>query len=331
MVRGHGLPAQTLSRYQRPLRGEYGGVNWSSPQARGLVAWFPLDGFANKPQLEVLKNQRSSQLGASVVNKFDPMLGVVQQGNGNGSGSSTISAIQFPGASYTKVSTYVALGQTWGYSFWWRSRFPASGINEYLLSYNGPTSPWPGTAISFDTSNQLACNTNNSSLGDQGKKSTMNPMDGKWHHCLFTQTPSGNPATASSHNVYYIDGKVDSIHLNGAAQAGDPGSVNMYFNGNDTGIDATWSGWLTDFRIYAGNWLKSEASPGGTNLGLAQHLYRLPTRWDLYRTSSTMGMRTTAAEAALTGTALSGFTESDVVAGGDTIVITLNGTTWIPN
>jgi hypothetical protein len=267
----------------------------------------------------------------AAVNKFDPMLGVVQQGAGDGAGSTAVTAIKFPGDTYIKAGTYASLGLTWGYSFWWRSRFPASGINEYLWSFNGATSPWPGTAISFDTSNQLACNTQNPSLGDQGKKSTMNPMDGKWHHCLFTQTPSGNPATASSHNVYYIDGKVDSIHLNGCSQAGDPGSVSAYFNGNESGGDAAWSGSVTDFRLYAGNWLKSEASPGGANLGFAQHLFRLPTRWDLYRTSSTMGMRTSAVEAALTGTALSGFTETDVVACGDTIVITLSGDTWIPS
>lgn len=317
----HGLRSPETQMLRRPSRRETLGINWQSPQAVGLVAWWPLWGAAEGLEVEMTRGLKATIFGSALQPSYDRQFGSIAQGGGDGNGAGTARVIRIPNKDYFKPGLIAGRGEAWAHSFWFKTLSNASAaLDQVIWSYNTGTNPWPGNAITLDTSNQLACNTESAMLGDAGVKSTMNPFDQKWHHCLFVQIPSGVPTTYSSTNIYYIDG-VQDTSSSACAQCGDPGTRDAFFMGDEVGSPPL-GGWMTDFRTYAG--LK--------DLSFARMLFKEQTRWDLYVTSSMFVPKTAASgsSAALSGTAVGGISETDIIAGGKTIVITLTGDTFIP-
>lgn len=98
-------------------------------------------------------------------------------------------------------------------------------------------------------------------------------------------------------------------------------------------FEATGSGGTVTFKVYQDG-VQQDSNKTDTNgarivaagrTGLCS--WNATTRFDNYAVDDA----TASVSADLTGTALAAFTETDVVTGSDTIVITLTGDTWIPN
>ena len=282
---GHMISGRRPGIGRRPHAHETIGINWSCLSARGLQACFPLNAPAGTPQVEMVTGLRSSIFNAAPLHAADPRFGLIAMGGGNTSGSGTDRVYRFAHQDRLHPGGAAMVGKPWAASFWFKTNSTSHTPNEYYMqwTFNGGT--FPGIALSFDTSNQLAFNTNGTTLGDAGYKTTMNPFDTKWHHVLFVQVPSGNPNTFDSSSAYFVDGALDSTNINGtnqpAVHATTPGD--LFFLGDDQ-ADAAANGALTDFRIYKLPAHFTEANVGTDALSFARHLYNEATRWELYLT-----------------------------------------------
>jgi len=277
-------PGLTFSTGNRPTQGQFVQLNTQSIQYDGLVAYWPAWEGASASLVDL-----KAGLTMPVYNSAPPiqtdsaMFGTYPLGGGDGAGGGTNRGYRLPFADVGPINFGVDIPgsvSNWGASFWFRTTVTAAGGNDtYLMSFStAGSSPWPGMALSLDTGDDLAFNTNDNALVDAGFKATRAGMyDLGWHHCLFIQIPSATPNSYSATNIYYIDGTLDASN-SGCANLGDVSSPNGFFLlANDQG-DPPADGAISEWRFYknSGNFAN-----GTTRLALAQSLFNTGTRWEM--------------------------------------------------
>lgn len=273
LARHYGLTDTFL---KRPSRLNFTGPNQDSPQSQNLVCAFPM---WEPPGVACYDFAGTTIVGQpfNVLNGYDQDFGDVYIGDGKGSGGTTDGSrgYKFTNAEirpYVDFGLPAATPRPFSLSFWFRSLTAPPGTDMYLISFDDPLSSpvaFSGFAVSLDTSNQMACNTGNTTRPDVGFKTVFNPYDGKWHHFLFTHFPI--VGASLSHNTYYIDGQFDSQRL--TCEAIGPCANNMYIGVDDDGLSQQFGGAFCDFRIYSAELTLTDA----------KNMYNPDTRWELYK------------------------------------------------
>jgi hypothetical protein len=268
--------AQTVNPANRPSAAQFGGINTSSMQYNGLVAWFPIWEAQGSPIVDLMLGLQGAIYATAPTIQSDAKFGNHAVGGGNGQGGGTNRAYRVPRDSRIDMGGLLQPGVPWAISFWFRTLYTNNpGTDSVLLGFGNTNRPWSGLFISLDTGNDIAVNTNGTTLPDAGfKTSNSGLFDRQWHHILFVQTPSVTNNTYTATNTYYVDGVLDGTY-NGCVNIG-PTNNDLFFLGTNQD-DPPGDVAITDVRFYRGGTLGS---------ALAQALYAEDTRWELYRTSS---------------------------------------------
>jgi hypothetical protein len=265
----------SISQGKRPAANQLVAMNTSSIQwTRGLVACYPMWEAQGGP----IKDYGPNALADGVVYTNAPTvtndatMGNHPVGGGNGAGGGTLRAYRIPWSSTLQMLGEGMSGHNWAISFWFRSLVTNNpGSDSVIYSFCNTTTPFSGIAGSMDTSQQVACNTNGSTLIDAGIKATKNVFtDLAWHHFLFTQTPSASNNSFSASNKYFVDGAADTTSTGGVNSGAT--TQDCYLLGNNQG-DAPGDCAICDLRFYKDSTF---------DLTLAQSLYNQATRWELY-------------------------------------------------
>lgn len=278
-------PGLVFSTGNRPTQAAFRQLNTTSIQYDGLVAYWPLWEAFNTSVVDLkLGLTMPVYLTAPPIQTDSAMFGTYPLGGGNGAGGGTMRGYHLPNADIAPLDFGVNIPGSvtnWGASFWFRTTVTtAPGTDSYLMSFSSGTvgAPWSGSALSLDTGNTLAYNTNDDGLTDAAFKATGASMyDLGWHHCLFIQIPSATPNSYTATNIYYIDGVLNGSS-NGCANLGGVASGNdLFFLSNDQS-DPPADGALSDWRYYknSGNFANTT-----TRAALAQSLFNTGTRWEL--------------------------------------------------
>jgi len=271
-------PALGFSTGNRPTQAQFVQLNTASIQNNGLVACWPMWEPASTPIVDICS---LGLVGAMYLNwptiASDAMFGNHPVGGGDGNGGGTMQGYRIPHNDVTDMGVNQVAGVPWASSFWFRTLITTNGPQDsYLQSYCNTTAPFSGTAIGLETGNDLAHNTNGTTLTDAAfKTDDATLFNLGWHHILFVQVPQ-TPNTYNSTNVYYIDGALDRSD-SGCCAVGLTTS-DLWFLSNNQG-DPPADGAICEYRMYRSG--ANLVNPT-TRLALAQSLFNTATRWELY-------------------------------------------------
>jgi len=233
------------------------GVNWASPQARGLVAWWP-GGVGPLRDLSGRGHHQTAQSGVQ-SDKAGPFGALVKHFNNDGE-ITTNNIPDLRGASGATITCWVV---------WQEARANYDGLigtgagdnNRFTLSVGGPS-----VGTTSNTALQVANGSNTYIYAS-------NNVPNQNETYFLAGVYDGTQATASDRANLYTNGLLDSKTVVGTLQATlDSNPTNFVIGSEATNASRDHGGRLWDIRVYDRTLSDREI----------WEIYAPASRWDLF-------------------------------------------------
>ncbi len=196
-------------------------LNTNSPQAAGLVAWWPM-----------LASRGMGKLRDMGGRGLDGTLGTGTNSPAWSGDGVVGTALSFDGGDYVNIAITSA-AQSYTFIFWMKSS-AAAGTVQYLIDFQSGRFV---IAHQSSSSGKLGYYD-----GNDWRVLQSAPIDGLWHHLAFVF----NSVTATG--MAYIDGVAGTSAVYSAANLGGTARIGNKYNGTGNGFNGS----LGDGRIYLG-------------------------------------------------------------------------------
>lgn len=232
------------------------GINWDSPQAVGLLAWWPMMGdltnYFNHGRFNLTADPSPAIVGAG-----QPINGAAMQFNGS--------------AVYTSERVLTSTGFPFSYTCWGLSNVSGAGPRESCavgtsIYTSAFLRAWYNLSWGSNSGSSQISVLSKDGGGTSYARATVDFTVGRWHHAV------GVWAANNSRRVY-MDGANSAVNTD---VRNFDSSVNRQSIGgvyhNTTTIEQPFDGRITDVRIYGKALTAAEV----------RAIYDPETRWDLY-------------------------------------------------